>query len=823
MDRCPDRASVPAARALRRALAGVAALALFLLSAPPASAHPPGPNPWLVWLYGRPASTAAPDDDDPLTGGPLVEEDGAAGVTVFGSLQTTEGATPDDGRVRLHPTFEPNARRGAPGDGTDWLSVGADGRFEIADLPAGRFTLEARAEGCGLLVARGLEVPAADLVTAQRGVDLGTFTLPPGAGLSGHVVDADGTPVAGAVLRPSPASPETPRPRSDETGAFSFGGYVPGERLSLVVQADGYAESVLDQVPVPQADLVVVLQPPATVVGTVVDSRGEPAAGERVHAFPIGLDARSRGHGSSLSTSSDEAGRFEIAGLPAGRFAISTSDSQVQVELTAGQRRDGLRLVVLPTIQVRGRVTDEADRPVHRCVVSAVRFHSSGSRHGISVTTDRDGRYTLPVRTTRDVDLSAVAEGYLPHHVALDATAGADRQVDFRLHRTGGALAGTVVDAEGLPVAGAEVAFRHADPGGPSDRNPFPHSSYTTAGPDGRFSWPHVLPGRYRLTATAGYRSGEVDGVEVGDTPVDGVVVRLRPSATLVGEVRGAAPRELAALVVEATSLQPEPTSRAAQVDHDGSYRLPGLEGGRWRVAVAGDDVWGHPRDITLPDGGGEVRLDLDVGGGSTLAGVVTRNGAPAVGELLTLRRAPDGGTSAAHDPAHRGTDPDLAGAVPTGEVSRTASDFQGRFRFTHLPAGRYLLGVPAWRHEQVIDVEGDRELAVDVATATVAGRVVDGSGRPVPDVEVEVIPAADPPRTPGTTRTPSGLFWAVLRIATRTGLDGGFTLVAPAGEARLTAGRDGFETLETTLRLPPGGRFDDLELLLLGTPGAAP
>jgi hypothetical protein len=89
-------------------------------------------------------------------------------------------------------------RVGWPSESADVHATltGADGRFELADLPGGELRLGARKSGCAPLDRFGIAL------AKDAHLDLGDLTLEPGSTLAGSVVDARGAPVAGArVLR----------------------------------------------------------------------------------------------------------------------------------------------------------------------------------------------------------------------------------------------------------------------------------------------------------------------------------------------------------------------------------------------------------------------------------------------------------------------------------------------------------------------------------------------------------------------------------------------------------------------------------------------
>ena len=126
---------------------------------------------------------------------------------------------------------------------------------------------------------------------------------------------------------------------------------------------------------------------------------------------------------------------------------------------------------------------------------------------------------------------------------------------------------------------------------------------------------------------------------------------------------------------------------------------------------------------------------------------------------------------------------------------ARAVSDHQGRFRFPAVAAGAYRLTVREPMHTQAVEVAGDRELRVDVASAVVHGRVVDESGEPV-NAGVELRRLAD--ERGGET--------SVVGTA--------FRFEAAAGDYRLRVTAPGYLLVDLPLTLTPDAG-EPLEVVL--------
>ncbi|MBK7875823.1 MAG: carboxypeptidase regulatory-like domain-containing protein [Planctomycetes bacterium] len=122
---------------------------------------------------------------------------------------------------------------------------------------------------------------------------------------------------------------------------------------------------------------------------------------------------------------------------------------------------------------------------------------------------------------------------------------------------------------------------------------------------------------------------------------------------------------------------------RSTTTDAEGRFTLYGVDAGVWRVTAAREGyLTGESADTTLVEGGVVTDLELRLGSGATIAGVVTyADGRPAPGAgivVLRVEKKADGGNR----PFRFG---------PTsGEARSTASGAEGRFRVSGLEGGPF-------------------------------------------------------------------------------------------------------------------------------------
>lgn len=316
---------------------------------------------------------------------------------------------------------------------------------------------------------------------------------------------------------------------------------------------------------------------PATLHGRVTDtSTGKPIPMARIR---ISLEARGQRVEYRLRT--DEDGRYRIAELSAGRYAVTASKARYvtlaygqrlpapngrPIDVTAGSTHQAD--IALPRASaIAGRVVDEAGEPVERAVVTAMRVGYSGGRRGfvpagaIGITADT-GEYRIQ-------GLPAGSYYVLASERSAGFGSGGDADVGFlQVMYPAATKAGDarpVAVAAGQDLAGIDIALAPAatatvsgvvmtSRGQPASRvrlnmtavdQPFGLGGETVTTADGRFSYPRVLPGRYEIHARKpGYadRPGEepegaIVPVTVAGADLTDVSVPLSRGGRLTGIV----------------------------------------------------------------------------------------------------------------------------------------------------------------------------------------------------------------------------------------------------------------------------------------------
>lgn len=629
---------------------------------------------------------------------------------VAGARVTLRPATPTDMRARFRETISPTA----PFEGT----TDASGRFELTHLPAGVYDLTVRGRGFAPLTVPTLTIPEGNGAT-----DLGSVLLAPGVSLSGVVTDPQGRPLEGAEIRAQTASEDTgfftfslrdPGPPDAVTGAdgaFRLEDHAAGESVSLSAHRAGYGPGETPRVALPAEEPVrIVLSPTARVSGRALGPDERPVPG--AHVVLMELRETIRGGFSNLSPGrieqavADEDGTFVFEDVAPGSITLTATAPRRQraeiegLEVRAGQELANVDLVLAPAATIEGRVLSPTGRPVPGAEVAVQEAGENGMAGFARLRTlaDGDGVYILDGVPPGPRTLAASAEGYRRTVRDLDVKAGGNA-MDFDLE-TGLEVSGRVVDESGAPLAGAQV-WLHANV-------PTPDTPRAITGADGVFRFSGLSEGTFRLRADKEGYTNTSRGQEVtlSGASVTSLEIKLAPGGEITGHISGLPFDQLAKVRVFANW-----EGNAGRVDPEGNYRISNLRPGDWEVrAVVPDSALHAEGKVTLEPGVPEARLDLRFGDGFELRGSVTKNGGPLAGASVSLRRI---------------------GGRPLPLNATT--DAGGVFLLRGLDAGNWELEVAhaggRARHQETLEITGDREVRVDLRTASLGGRVLDALG----------------------------------------------------------------------------------------------
>ncbi len=707
------------------------------------------------------------------------------------------------------PTGDPMAARRMTRWGRDKLDAptyltGAEGRFEIADLAAGRYDLEVRA--AGFAPAR---VPGVQVTDAERRADFGTVVLVPGASIEGRVTDAGGAAVADAeitldtgrqgFMAVSPPEP-TEAAKTDKRGRFVVADLLPGQPVTLIVSKQGYGSEVVTSLrPPTEEPLAIVLEAAGRIKGKVVDTRDNPIRGARVMARPDhramtpAMMMRQRGRSTWDSTGAD--GSFLIEDVQPGTQQVTVDADGYQqqvrtgIEVAAGGELE-LELVLDAGAVVEGTVTTADGEPVIQAMINVsepLEGFSGGNLISASGQTDAEGRYRVDGAPTGPATISAHQSAGQQLSKNIEVQPGTN-VVDLVLER-GFEISGQVVGPDGTPVAGAELSTQQVTQPG------MMHFSYggtpqARSTGDGTFTLTGVKAGSHTVTAAReGFAPARSEPVEVaGD--VTGLLLELSAGATLKGRILGLEFDELGSLSLVAYG---QAGMRQGRVDFEATYAFDSMAPGGWHVQA---QVAGSGRSTTLqveiPEGVPEVLEDIEFGAGFSLTGVVLDGGQPLAGANVTA-------------------------SSTAGSSGFGATGDDGRFRIESLKAGSYQVMVIAgmgMQHMEPLELAGDHELRIEISTGTVSGIVRGSGGEPLSGVAVALeqidVDASVWSRQFGfgnRTQSDSRGYFRVPRVR--------------QGSWRVVATKAGFAPGETTVAVAGGGA-PEVEIRLTPTEGVA-
>ena len=524
-------------------------------------------------------------------------------------------------------------------------------------------------------------------------IDVGLCT-PCSAGeliITGTVVTPDGKPAAGATVfsrwffinPPGSFAQAVDEVLSDETGAFTLRLEAEGEPfaqhdLGVGAILDGYGLG-WTLVPITQTKgITISVREAATATGTVVDGDGKPVAGVQVSVSSVMGSAR----GSALDTSrlratTDEAGRFEIRGLPRGdTIALLTSAEGYQAAHT--ERKPAEQLVdeiitLRRATSISGRVTRDG-KPVEGIAVLALQvpiggYTSVGSSDAEGVYTVRGllpGTYAVrihwPASAKAVGDRTAVAHPSVKCDIDAPATG-----IDFELIE-GGLVTGTIRNArtnEPLPAASV-VAYAARS------RFPFAGSWQAAASADGTYSL-RLPPGTYSLQGQSSGYQYRIDNTTVREVTaetgrtVKGPDIVLTPIPRIVGTVVDADGKP----VVGATVRTARFFGRDSVTDAEGRFDL-------------GRGHYGGPTEICVVDIERGLVGRLSLTEEATDARIVVEPGAVAAGQVVDPEGRGLGGLSVAASYIAPVANP--FGPLAEVRLPATVADAEGRFRLPWLP-----------------------------------------------------------------------------------------------------------------------------------------
>lgn len=398
---------------------------------------------------------------------------------------------------------------------------------------AGRYTLELSA-GVWLLVAsaRGYLPSGEDLVlrAGELNVSRDFVLLRGGAARVGTLIDLDRAPIADARIVSRMSFGGLPvhsvSVQTDAEGRFDLW---TTDEASLTLDAPGHIEMM-----VREGDVYTAL-PESVLEGRVVDEGQQPVGGARV-AYVAGPADPPLGF-PEHAVLSDADGGFRIDRVSPGDYQLVVYRDDIggtePVSVAFAQHQANIEVAVTSPLEwVRAQVVEPEVGHVAGCLIG---LQPSDDRAAWPDTyyTDENGRLDVPTRPGARFSVEFLhcpgKVGKPPYDPLLSARSDAEAA---RLEvAPGHTLRGRVVDTDGHPLAGLEVAVGQPDSAGALDS----HWSFvsrrpsTTSDAAGRFEIMGLFPGEIQVRVEGGDHD-RPSKVTVTDQPTTEVILSVARS-----------------------------------------------------------------------------------------------------------------------------------------------------------------------------------------------------------------------------------------------------------------------------------------------------
>jgi protocatechuate 3,4-dioxygenase beta subunit len=551
------------------------------------------------------------------------------------------------------------------GDGADPSRVipgpyqansGPDGRFRILDVPADSwFSLGISQRDFTVLAENGILTP----VNGGQ-VALGTFRLPKVPIVAGKVVDSKGHPLAGARVWARSAKDSwlgivppggQPAAVTGADGRFEIPSFEPGTlevcwkdlpSVQLTPQPSRLNRIVLTPPP-----------PPSRITGRVIDDRGLPVTGAKVHLRsipdpnrlfvwrpvwrPVWHPCSPQRPDDELVTLSDREGRFTFELTGSGRMSVGAEAAgylrQADSAVSHSPQSPGkIELVLEGGAIVSGRVLTAGGLPAAGAEISI----SGGRNHDTTpALTDGGGGYRVVGVEPGDQAMEIRhPSGQARRKLAV--ARGENRWPDLVLDNDEiREIRGRVIGSGGGPVADAVLSIAY-----PAALQAA--TAVVSTAPDGSFrlSFRRSLSdgGPFGVTVVKpGYQKKflRLDPAAAFSASLE---IRLEPGTRLTGHILGFDAERLTDVSVEAR--QGEDRFRSS-VSRDGKYRIADLGAGDWTVTAEDYEHHCGTARVTLEPGVKETALDLQILSEVEVQGtVLAPDGTPVEGAKVTFRNA---------------------------------------------------------------------------------------------------------------------------------------------------------------------------------------
>jgi hypothetical protein len=407
-------------------------------------------------------------------------------------------------------------------------------------------------------------------------------------------------------------------------------------------------------------------------------------------------------------------GRFTWADVAAGTWRAAVSapgyqmlnvdDLQISEDETLGE-------IVMPLLRgfaVRGRVFESstgagiADASISFRQVDAP---ESFGKSKASAKSKEDGSFVLDGIPGGDIVFTVGARdhAFRELRVVVDEKAP---PLEIALS-TGATIAGIVTTTSGVPVKGRVFLD-----------GPRPATILSETNDTGQFSFNHMPPGRYKVSADTSAGSARHEFMLGQDEIKDGITLIVGAGRSIRGTVRGLRADQLQSVGI----LLRSEAKVSARPDEWGAYALNGVPPGHAVMTVFSPGLR-FEKQVDVP-ADQDVTLDIVFPTGARLSGLVTQGGKPAASRNVWMR------------PVDNESD----------ALYRATTSADGQYEIEGVPPGDYRLRADE-DISRAITIAGDAVLNIDIPLVQLSARVVEEGGA-VPIVGANVYVRGSAPET---------------------------------------------------------------------------
>ncbi|CAH1223706.1 hypothetical protein PAECIP111893_05031 [Paenibacillus plantiphilus] len=617
-------------------------------------------------------------------------------------------------------------------------------------------------------------------VTAGRTTVVNAALSPNSGNITGTAADIDtGIPLPGASIRVLNSEGVTVGTAStNAAGVYTVNSLRPGS-YSIVFAVEGYASRTVGGFVTAGATeniSIALARLAGAVSGIVTDTRGIPLPDTVVRVFSNNIIV------GRVNTNED--GSYSIPNLSPGTYILSAraegfgGESLGVIIESAQTTAVNVRLTRNPGT-ITGIVADHTGTAIAGALVAVQNNVDGGPIILTRVISTTEGLFTVNNLQPGNYIATVSADGFQNQFAAVSVNSGDVAHHDFQLQPSPGTIQGTVAGQGGTQIFGAAIEIRVTNANGVTIFSLF-------TDPSGRFEADNLAPGTYTILASAAnfQTAAATTMVNAGRSSSLSLVLISDP-----GSIQGRATDSITGggVVGAAVNILDQHTFLVGSTatDSNGNFRVNGLPPGNYTVVVQANNYQSN-----------------------TFGAIVSANAITPVDCELQ----PDPGT------INGQLEPAIAGAViqlfnnNNVQIATTVSQSNGSFQFISVREGSYFLTAVAQGYSS--DIAGadlSPGLIINVALhlkanpGSIAGRVTDPDGNPIPPAVIKVINGNETIR--GIGQTSADGTYAVSNL--------------PAGTLSVIVSAPNFSNAVRGVSLAPGEQAANLNFVLIPDPGA--